>query len=55
MECHTGQVHSKFKVTSMFAVQMHVPFVSFQFRNLNILSVLYLQENPVLQNNYNSG
>ena len=30
----------------MFAVQMNVPFVKFQYRDLKVLRILYLQANP---------
>ena len=33
----------------MLAVQMNVPFVSFQYRDLKVLRVLYLQANPDFQ------
>ena len=46
MECHTGKVHYKFQVPSMFAVQMNVPLVIFQYRDLKVLQLLYLQTNP---------
>ena len=49
MEHHTAKIHSKFQVTSMFAVQMNVPFVSSEFRDLKVLCVLYLQANPDFQ------
>ena len=42
----TGKLHYKFQVPSMFAVQMNVPFVSFQYRDFKALHVLYLQANP---------
>ena len=45
VKCQTRNVHSKFQVPSMFAVQMNVPFVSFQYCDLNVLRVLYLQAN----------
>ena len=50
VECHTGKVHSKFQVPIMFSVQMNVPFVIFQNRDLKVLHVLYLQTNPDFQN-----
>ena len=31
MQCHTGNVHSKFLVPSMVAVQINVPFVNTEF------------------------
>ena len=37
----TGKVHSKFQFPSMFSVQMNVPFVSFQYRDLKVLRLLY--------------
>ena len=49
MECHTGKVHSKFQVPSMFAVQMNAPIVSFQHRNSKVFCVLYSQANPHFQ------
>ena len=36
VECHTGKVHSSFQVLSMFAVQMNVTFMSFQYHNLKV-------------------
>ena len=46
LECHTGNVYSKFQVPCMFNFQINVTFVSFQYRNLKVLRVLYLQVNP---------
>ena len=42
-------MHSKFQVPSVFAVQMNAHFVSFKYRDLMVLHVLYLQENPDLK------
>ena len=49
MEYQTGKVHSKFQVPNMFAVHMKVPFVKYQYRDLKVLRILYLQENPDLK------
>ena len=49
VECHTGKMHSKFQVLSMLAVQINVPFVCFQYRDLKVLRVLYLQANSDFQ------
>ena len=43
------KAHSEFQVPSMFAAQMNAPFVSFQYRDLKVLRVLYLQANPDVQ------
>ena len=49
VEHHTRKVHSKFQVPNMFAVHMNVPFVKFQYRDLKVLRILYLQANPDFQ------
>ena len=49
VEYHTGKVHSKFQVPNMFAVHMNVPFMKFQYRDLKVLRILYLQANPDFQ------
>ena len=49
MKYYTGKVHSKFQVPNMFAVQMDVPFVNFQYSDLKVLLVLYLLANPDFQ------
>ena len=50
MEYHTGKIHSKFQVPSMFAVHMNIPFVKFQYCDLKVLRIVYLQANPDFQN-----
>ena len=49
VEYHTGKVHYKFQAPNMFAVHMNVPFVKFQYRDLKVLRILYLQANPDFQ------
>ena len=53
VKCHTGKVHSKCQVLGMFS--SNVPFVSFQYRDLKVLHVLYFQANRDHQKNHNSG
>ena len=44
VEYYTGKVHSKFQVPNMFAVLINVPLVKFQYCDLKVLRILYLQD-----------
>ena len=49
VELRTENLQTKFKVLNIKAVQMNVPFVTFQYRDLKVFRVLYLQENRDFQ------